>query len=424
MSTLVATSPWSGETLFPRRPFYSWKDVGNSLVIDSAELTDATQMGQFVSNPGLPNSTPTDFTENGVLFPNDANFQYLYYTGAFLQSHNLHNLGFTVCFEVETTALDPTAVGATTEGATSGGTQLCGLWGNGAAAILNFARQPDVTHFSDNTGTLPVKTTRMNIDTGPVVVTGPTHATIHFSVEKLPTGGYKSSVYIDHTLWYEATNVNMADFSSTNLLLSGQGGLFGPTNTQSRYKNALLIAGPVDLTLGTGPVHCATVGDSNAVLMLYQGPDSSDSNNNPLVTNAGPVQVPKASLNTSGYVYLNSVLCQKGVLPFWDGQYRINSQFSQAGWGITPRESGANRGLEEIVDNALAASPQPEYWFGNMGGNDCGWFVLDENQGYPILADWVTYVVDTYIQQINRIFAVNRFNKVFIISPPRVYTIY
>jgi hypothetical protein len=428
LSTLIATSPWSGETLFPRRPFYSWKDVGNSLVIDSAELTDDTQMGQLVSNPGLPNSTPTDFTENGVLFPNDANFQYLYYTGTFLQSNNLHNLGFTVCFEVETTALDPTAVGATTEGATSGGTQLCGLWG-GTASILNFARQPNVTHFSDNTGTLPVLTTRINIDTGPVVVTGPTHATIHFSVEKLTTGGYKSSVYIDHTLWYEATNVNMADFSSTNFLLSGQGGLFGPINTQSRYKNALLIAGPVDLTLGTGPVHCATVGDSNAVLMFYQtNVVPVPATNNPRVTNSDlsySTAFDGNGLNTSGYVYLNSVLCQKGVLPFWEGQYRINSKFSQSGWMVLPNTwSGVknNRGLAEMVDNALAASPQPEYWFCNLGGNDVAAFVAGNNTGYPILADWVTYVVDTYIQQINRIFAVNRFNKVFIISPPRTYT--
>lgn len=421
MSTLIATSPWSGETRFPRKPFYSWEDAGNSLVIDSAELTNATQTGQLISNPGLPDTTPTDYTADGVLFPNDGTFKYLYYTGTFLQAHNLHNLGFTLCFEVETTALDPTAVGATTTGATSGGTNLCGLWG-GVASILNFARQPDVTHFSDNTGTLPVTTTRINIDTGPVVVTGPTHATVHFSVEKLATG-YKASVYIDHTLWYEITNLSMVDFTGSNLLLSGQAGLFGPLNTQSRYKNVLLLAGPVDLTLGTGPVHCALVGDSNLNLMMYQGTDPS-ANNNPLVTNSDPVyQIPSAGLNTSGSVYLNAALCKKGVIPFWDGQYRINGKFSQSGWGITPRESGANQGLAEIVDNALAASPQPEYWFGNMGGNDCGWFVLGENQGYPILSDWVTYVVDTYIQQINRMFTANRFNKVFIISPPRIYTI-
>ena len=428
MSTLIATSPWSGETLFPRRPFYSWKDVGNSLVIDSAELTDATQMGQWINNPATaPGSAPTDFTENGVLLPNDATFKYLYYTGAFLQSHNLHNLGFTLCFEVETTALDPTAVGATTEGETSGGTQLCGLWGGTPAAILNFARQPDVTHFSDNTGTLPVLTTRMNIDTGPVVVTGPTHATIHFSVEKLTTG-YKASVYIDHTLWYDVTNLTMADLSSSNFLLSGQAGRFGPQNTQSRYKNALLIAGPVDLTLGTGPVHCATVGDSNAVIMAYQtNVVPVPLTNNPRVTNSDlsyGTAFDGGGFNISGYVYLNSILCQKGVLPFWEGQYRINSKFSQSGWMVLPDTwSGTtNRGLAEIVDTALAASPQPEYWFGNMGLNDANAFFEGNNSGYPVLADWVTYVVDTYIQQINRMLSANRFNKVFIISPPRVYT--
>ena len=426
MSTLVATSPWSGETLFPRRPFYSWKDVGNSLVIDSAELTDATQMGQWISNPGIPTSTPTDFTENGVLFPNDGNFQYLYYTGAFLQSHNLHNLGFTVCFEVETTALDPTAVGATTEGFTSGGTNLCGLWG-GPSGILNFARQPDVTHFSDNTGTLPVTTTRINIDTGPVVVTGPTHATIRFSVERLTTG-YKASVYIDHTLWYDVTNLTMADLSSSLFLLSGQAGLFGPTNTQSRYKNALLIAGPVDLTLGTGPVHCALVGDSNFSFMAYQTNGVPvPATNNPRVTNsdpAYPTTFDGVILNVSGSVYLNSVLCQKGVLPFWDGQYRINGKFSKSGWMVLPNtwSASTNRGLAEIVDNALAASPQPEYWFGNMGLNDANAFFSGNNSGYPVLADWVTYVVDTYIQQINRMLSANRFNKVFISSPSRVYT--
>ena len=428
MSTLVATSSWSGETLFPRRPFYSWKDVGNSLVIDSAALTDATQMGQWISNPGFPNSTPTDFTEDGVLFPNDGNFQYLYYTGAFLQSHNLHNLGFTVCFEVETTALDPTAVGATAEGYTSGGTQLCGLWGGSTVSTLNFARQPDVTHFSDNTGTLPVTTTRINIDTGPVVVTGPTHATIHFSVEKLTTGGYKASVYIDHTLWYDVTNLTMADLSSSNFLLSGQAGVFGPKNTESRYKNALLIAGPVDLTLGTGPVHCALVGDSNFSFMAYQTNGVPvPATNNPRVTNSDPAY-PTAFdgviLNVSGSVYLNSVLCQKGVLPFWDGQYRINGKFSQSGWMVLPNTWSeiTNRGLAEIVDNALAASPQPEYWFGNMGVNDANAFFSGNNSGYPVLADWVTYVVDTYIQQINRMLSANRFNKVFISSPSRVYT--
>lgn len=426
MSTLIATSPWSGETRFPRRPFYSWKDAGNSLVIDSAELTNATQRGQLQNNPGLPDSAPTDsdYTADGVLFPNDDTFKYLYYSADFLQTHNLHNLGFTLCFEVETSALDPTAVGATATGATLGGTNLCGLWG-GAASILNFARQPDVTHFSDNTGTLPVITTRMSVDTGPVTVTGPTHATIHFSVEKLATG-YKASVYIDHTLWYEVTNLSMVDFTSSTLLLNGQAGLFGPVNTQSRYKNVLLIAGPVDLTLGTGPVHCALVGDSNFTLMAYQTNGVPvPATNNPRVTNsdpAFPTTFDGKGLNISGSVYLNAALCKKGVIPFWDGQYRINGKFSQAGWGITPREDGSNRGLAEIIDNALAASPQPEYWFGNMGGNDCGWFVLGENQGYPILSDWVIYVVDTYIQQINRMLSANRFNKVFVISPPRTYT--
>ena len=430
MSTLIATSPWSGETRFPRRPFYSWKDAGNSLVIDSAELTNATQTGQLISNPQLlPNSTPTDYTADGVLFPNDATFKYLYYTGDFLQKHNLHNLGFTLCFEVETSALDPTAVGATTVGITVGGTTFCGLWG-GAAATLNFARQPDVTYFSDNTGTLPVITTRMNIDTGPVTVTGPTHATIHFSVEKLATS-YKASVYIDHTLWYEVTNLSMADFTGSNLLLNGQAGLFGPTNTQSRYKNVLLIAGPVDLTLGTGPVHCALVGDSNFVFMAYQTNGVPvPALNNPRVTNSDPnpayaTTFDGKNLNISGSVYLNSVLCQKGVLPFWDGQYRINGKFAQSGWMVLPNTwSGYlnNKGLEGMVDNALAASPQPEYWFSNLGGNDVVAFVGNNNAGYPILSDWVTYVVDTYIQQINRIFAANRFNKVFVISPPRTYT--
>jgi hypothetical protein len=422
LSTLIATSPWSGETLFPRRPFYSWKDAGNSLVIDSAELTNATQTGQLISNPLGPGTTPTDYTADGVLFPNDDTFKYLYYTGTFLQTHNLHNLGFTLCFEVETSALDPTAEGATDAGLTSGGTNLCGLWGN-SPSILNFARQPDVTHFSDNTGTLPVITTRINIDTGPVVVTGPSHATVHFSVEKLATG-YKASVYIDHTLWYEITNLSMVDFTGSVLLLSGQAGLFGPLNTQSRYKNVLLLAGPIDLTLGTGPVHCALVGDSNFALMAYQGADSS-ANNNPLVTNSGPYQFPGAVLNTSGSVYLNAALCKKGVIPFWDGQYRINGKFSESGWMILPNTwSGAlnNRGLAEIVDNALAASPQPEYWFGNMGVNDARAFASGDNSGYSVLSDWVTYVVNTYIQQINRMFAANRFNKVFIISPSRIYT--
>jgi lysophospholipase L1-like esterase len=422
LSTLVATSPWSGETLFPRRPFYSWKDVGNSLIIDSAELTSNTQTGQMISNPA--GNAPTDYTVDGVLFPNDSDFKYLYYTGAFLQSHNLHNLGFTLCFEVETTALDPVATGAPTAAFTVGGTNLCGLWGGTGATKLNFARRPDEAYFSSDSGNLPVITTRMDIDTGPVVVTGPTHATIHFSVEKLTTG-YKASVYIDHTLWYEDTNSTMSDFSLSNLLLNGQAQFFGPANTQSRYKNALLIAGPVDLTLGTGPIHCALVGDSNMSYMLYQGTDSSP-NNNPLVTNSDPrVQSAGAALNISGSVYLNSVLCQKGVLPFWDGQYRINGKFSNPGWMVLPNTwaNEPNSGLEGIVDDALTASPQPVYWFSNMGGNDAQAYVSGDNSGYPLLSKWVTHVVDVYIQQINRMLAANRFNKVFIISPPRVYNI-
>ena len=428
MSNAVTTStPWSGRLSTARRPFYTWDDRDNPMVVDSAALTSSSELGNLTS----PIAPAVNFNANGVFQPNledpPNTVVSLRWTSDYLKSHNLDNLGFTLHYEIETIALDKDTVGA--DG--NRGTCIGCLVGGAASDNLGFLRVAGATSFSDFTGTLPVATTRINWSVGAEQITGPTHATVDMSFTKLATG-YRLDVYLDHALWYTHTSTVLLNLDASNLLLNGSSGFFGPKNSEGRVRNALLISGPVDLSLGSGPVHCATIGDSNMAFMSYQGASEVPSNN-PIVTGSGqattsPPTTPAiaVALNTAGNVYLNSECCKKGIVPYFNDPtngptYGINN-LSVSGATIAPRTDGGTGDLEGYVDSALALSTPPKYWFCNMGGNDLfQWRTY--NNGYLLsqAAEWATFVVDTYVKQINRMLSGGVTNEVFICSPLRWY---
>ena len=219
--------------------------------------------------------------------------------------------------------------------------------GNGNA--LTFRKR--ARGWSDEAGNNPVLTSNLTLAS---------HITYDLSITKL-VSGYQIDVYIDRTLWYTSADANLTDLIGTTLLIMGSGG-YGPANPQFRVKNALLIRGPVDPFAGQ-EVLAVGVGDSNMALASYQGNKPSGAAqdteiNNPLVT--GTLNIGAYGLNSSGNVFLNSALQEKG----WsatDGSTRTDGSkvqrffdASEAGWSILPNVDPIGYAtLETLVDDQL-----------------------------------------------------------------------
>jgi hypothetical protein len=400
----------SGPSPRPQRAFYSFSDILNSNVIDSAELVSTETLGNLEQFPA-DSGNPTDFNSSGVLLLSNGT-KSLAWPSSFLVSNSLHNTGFTMHYEIECAAFT-----TTTTGSASAGDTLGLLFHETVAKQLGFFRLQSVTNWSDRGGVNPVvannirqANTALSTTTSSV-----THVDYDFSVTKLAVG-YRMDVYISRTLWYTSTNTSLSDFSNVSLLLAGGG---DNSNPQARIRKAMLIKGPVNPNAGILAIHCALLGDSNGAIMTYQGPDTA-SDNNPLVVE--PTAGAKVNLNSSGYVWLNSELHRSGVSAQYKGVNQL-SNFAIPGWRITEGEGAfKTTTLETEITTALQSDPQPTYWFSEMGGNDVVGFNIGINGGYTNLSDWVTYVVDTYITQINRVLSASVNNKFFVASTPRYYT--
>lgn len=412
------------------KAFYSWSDVNHSAVVDSAELTASNKIGSLVPTFSMP----TDFNASGVSMPGNT-FKALQWSTAFLTGNGLDLTGFTMHFEIEAVALDASTAGSTEN---ANGDTLGALYGLITDQNLGFYRLPSKTTWSNSSGKLPVKTDNPTISA--------THINYDFSVTKID-GGYQLDVYLERTLWYSCQS-SLQDFSRVILLLSGGGGAFAaPTNPVGRIKNALIINAPVDPFINTTAVSCVTVGDSNMALMDYQFRDPSVENN-PLIT-GNLAALAGLGLNSSASVFLNSELQSKGVTAADGSGFNKIFNGSESGWSISPNSAPTTFGatLETLVDRQLGVSvyvpnsiaftgtrstagaggiarppQQAKYWFSNMGGNDIGLYIAGSNNGYPDLADWVTYICDLYLTQISRMLASSPDAKVFVVSPVRQYT--
>jgi len=402
----------------PNPAFYSFADVSNSSVISSAELVSTETIGSLTAFPVLP----TDFTSAGVSMTADGT-KGLAWPNSLLIDNILHLTGFTMHYEVEVDAFSYTKTGLAAAGDTMGL-----LFHETASKQLGFFRLQGLNNWSDRTGTVPVMT---NSFTAYGVPTELTHYDYDFSVTKLQIG-YRMDVYINRTLWYTSTNTSLPDFTDVSLVLAGGSGTSNPVG---RIRNAMLIRGPVNSSTGILSIPCITVGDSNLVLGAYQSTDERSSNN-PLITGAlgasdgsseswGPSNSSGGVSINQGNVFLNSGLHDSGVSAQYQFSNKINN-LSLPGWSISPNAAPASTTatLEYIVKEGLALSPKPEYWFCQMGINDVGLFTQTPsvNNGYPLLSDWVTYIVDLYLAQIDRMLLASTTAKVFIASPCRVYT--
>jgi hypothetical protein len=397
----------------PNPAFYSFADVSNSSVISSAELVSTETIGSLTAFPALP----TDFTSAGVSMTADGT-KGLAWPSSLLIDNILHLTGFTMHYEVETEAFGYTKTGLAAAGDTMGL-----LFHETASKQLGFFRLQGLSNWSDRTGTVPVMTNSFN-DYG--IPTELTHYDYDFSVTKLQVG-YRMDVYINRTLWYTSTNTSLPDFTDVSLVLAGGSGTSNPVG---RIRNAMLIRGPVNSSTGILSIPCITVGDSNLYASAYQSTDARSSNN-PLITGVlaasdggstsfGPSNSAVGISINQGNIFLNSALHDSGVSAQYQFSNKINN-LSLPGGSISPGGGGT---LESLVNMALALSPKPEYWFCQMGGNDVGLFtaIPSVNNGYPILSDWVTYIVDLYLAQIDRMLLASTTAKVFIASPCRWYT--
>jgi lysophospholipase L1-like esterase len=315
------------------------------------------------------------------------------------------------------------AFGYTKTGLAAAGDTMGLLFHETASKQLGFFRLQGLSNWSDRTGTVPVMTNSFN-DYG--IPTELTHYDYDFSVTKLQVG-YRMDVYINRTLWYTSTNTSLPDFTDVSLVLAGGSGTSNPVG---RIRNAMLIRGPVNSSAGILAIPCITVGDSNLYASAYQSTDARSSNN-PLITGVlaasdggstsfGPSNSAVGISINQGNIFLNSALHDSGVSAQYQFSNKINN-LSLPGGSISPGGGGT---LESLVNMALALSPKPEYWFCQMGGNDVGLFtaIPSVNNGYPILSDWVTYIVDLYLAQIDRMLLASTTAKVFIASPCRWYT--
>ena len=397
----------------PNPAFYSFADVSNSSVISSAELVSTETIGSLTAFPALP----TDFTSAGVSMTADGT-KGLAWPSSLLIDNILHLTGFTMHYEVETEAFGYTKTGLAAAGDTMGL-----LFHETPSKQLGFFRLQGLNNWSDRTGTVPVMT---NSFTSYGVPTQLTHYNYDFSVTKLQVG-YRMDVYINRTLWYTSTNTSLPDFTDVSLVLAGGSGTSNPVG---RIRNAMLIRGPVNSSAGILAIPCITVGDSNLYASAYQSTDARSSNN-PLITGVlaasdggstsfGPSNSAVGISINQGNIFLNSALHDSGVSAQYQFSNKINN-LSLPGGSISPGGGGT---LESLVNMALALSPKPEYWFCQMGGNDVGLFtaIPSVNNGYPILSDWVTYIVDLYLAQIDRMLLASTTAKVFIASPCRWYT--
>ena len=397
----------------PNPAFYSFADVSNSSVISSAELVSTETIGSLTAFPALP----TDFTSAGVSMTADGT-KGLAWPNSLLIDNILHLTGFTMHYEVEVDAFSYTKIGLAAAGDTMGL-----LFHETPSKQLGFFRLQGLNNWSDRTGTVPVMT---NSFTSYGVPTELTHYNYDFSVTKLQVG-YRMDVYINRTLWYTSTNTSLPDFTDVSLVLAGGSGTSNPVG---RIRNAMLIRGPVNSSTGILLIPCITVGDSNLTLATYQSTDERSSNN-PLITGAldasdggsaswGPSNTGVGISINQGDVFLNSGLHDSGVSAQYQFSNKINNS-SLPGWSISLGGGGT---LATLVTAALALSPKPEYWFCQMGINDVGLFTATPsvNNGYPLLSDWVTYIVDLYLAQIDRMLLASTTAKVFIASPCRVYT--
>lgn len=396
----------------PNPAFYTFADVSNSSVVSSAELVSTETIGSLTAFPALP----TDFTSAGVLMTADGT-KGLAWPSSLLIDNNLHLTGFTMHYEVETEAFGYTETGLAAAGDTMGL-----LFHETTSKQLGFFRLQGLSNWSDRTGTVPVMTNSFN-DYG--IPTGLTHYDYDFSVTKLQVG-YRMDVYINRTLWYTSTNTSLPDFTDVSLVLAGGSGTSNPVG---RIRNAMLIRSPVNPSTGILAIPCITVGDSNLTLAAYQSTDLRSSNN-PLITGPlgasdggstswGPSNTAVGISINQGDVFLNSGLHDSGVSAQYQFSNKINN-LSLPGFSISPDTAPTT--LEYLVKAALALSPKPEYWFCEMGANDVRLFASSINNGYPILSDWVTYVVDLYLAQIDRMLLASTTSKVFIASPCRQYT--
>ena len=397
----------------PNPAFYSFADVSNSSVISSAELVSTETIGSLTAFPALP----TDFTSAGVSMTADGT-KGLAWPNSLLIDNILHLTGFTMHYEVEVDAFSYTKTGLAAAGDTMGL-----LFHETPSKQLGFFRLQGLNNWSDRTGTVPVMT---NSFTSYGVPTQLTHYNYDFSVTKLQVG-YRMDVYINRTLWYTSTNTSLPDFTDVSLVLAGGSGTSNPVG---RIRNAMLIRGPVNSSAGILAIPCITVGDSNLYASAYQSTDARSSNN-PLITGVlaasdggstsfGPSNSAVGISINQGNIFLNSALHDSGVSAQYQFSNKINN-LSLPGGSISPGGGGT---LESLVNMALALSPKPEYWFCQMGGNDVGLFtaIPSVNNGYPILSDWVTYIVDLYLAQIDRMLLASTTAKVFIASPCRWYT--
>jgi hypothetical protein len=396
----------------PNPAFYSFADVSNSSVISSAELVSTETIGSLTAFPALP----TDFTSAGVSMTADGT-KGLAWPNSLLIDNILHLTGFTMHYEVEVDAFSYTKTGLAAAGDTMGL-----LFHETPSKQLGFFRLQGLNNWSDRTGTVPVMT---NSFTSYGVPTELTHYNYDFSVTKLQVG-YRMDVYINRTLWYTSTNTSLPDFTDVSLVLAGGSGTSNPVG---RIRNAMLIRGPVNSSAGILAIPCITVGDSNLYASAYQSTDARSSNN-PLITGVlpasdggstsfGPSNSTVGISINQGNIFLNSALHDSGVSAQYQFSNKINN-LSLPGWSISPGGGGT---LESLVNMALALSPKPEYWFCQMGINDVGLFtaIPSVNNGYPILSDWVTYIVDLYLAQIDRMLLASTTAKVFIASPCRWY---
>ena len=255
---------WSEPSdLYTKKSFYSWADnLDNENIVDAAKLTSSSANYLGIGSMVGGVSAPTNYSDQGVLLENTTALAWLSYNATYLRANGLLDSGFTLHYELELSALNNAALADPTGANPSGRFSLGGLWA-GTDRRLEFSKPIGSIAWSNLSGANPVQTYSL-----PSVQA--THANIDLSFTKL-TSGYRIDVYIDHTLWYSATDTTLVDreVAPLSLLLNGSAGLFGPFNNGiGRIRNALLIKGPVDLTLNEA--HCATVGDSNLGLCLYQ----------------------------------------------------------------------------------------------------------------------------------------------------------
>ena len=427
----------------PTKSFYNWKDRGHPAVLSKGSLISSNRRGLLT----FTNGYDTDFNENGVLIGPRSRF---FFSSSRLKWQDLDKTGFTLHYEIEAKVFDEDLPGESY----GIGTTLGALYhSEGSEKNLGFIKFSGKKYWSDFKSNAPVKTSH-NTDIE--------YYTYDFSVKrdlvevpkhlrettqgliKYPTPlqmCYTVDVYINKTLWYTCTNIDLTDLDECMLLLSGEGTgqSFGlpdyqlPSHANGRIKNMMLIKGPVDpFAAANETVSCATVGDSNLAFTDYSGPNESDRFNNPLITGS----VPWVLNNDAGLIFLNAELQNKSISAGFDTRTNKIYNASYAGWTIGPNPAAPGQQLKDVVDRALglhrvtggSISPEPlpygppKWWFCNMGINDVGVRTFGNDLGYLDDAKWATYICDLYIAQIDRMLMSSSDAHVFIVSPAKAYT--